>query len=62
MERDLNSGDDSRLHSDYTIIYSEVFDFKGHVFAVMPLMKGSLDKYLDPYLSSQPKKFLSDEV
>jgi hypothetical protein len=62
MERDLNIGPDQRLYSEYTMTYEDVFEFEGHMFAVMPLMKSSLDKYLEPYLSLQPKKFLSDEV
>jgi serine/threonine protein kinase len=62
MERDLNRGFDPRLHSEYTMIYAELFDFNGCMFAVMPLMKNSLFQYLNPYIVSKPKKFLSDEV
>jgi serine/threonine protein kinase len=61
-DRDLNSGFDPRLCSAYTMMYMEVFEFNGHEFAVMPLMKCSLNNYLNPYLSSRPKKFLNDEV
>jgi serine/threonine protein kinase len=42
IERDINSGLDERLGSEYTIIYEEVSNYKEYIFAVMPLMKYSL--------------------
>jgi hypothetical protein len=60
MDRDLNIGFDVRLSSEYTMIYEEAFDFQGYLFTVMPLLKSSLDKYLN--LSSHTKKLLIDEV
>jgi serine/threonine protein kinase len=62
MERDLDIGIDPRLYSEYTMTYVEVFNFQGYLFAVMPLMKTSLDKNLNPYLLSRGKKLLSDTV
>jgi serine/threonine protein kinase len=63
MERDIKSGIDERLGSEYTIIYEEVFVYKENMIAVMPLMKYSLEKYLKEFISLPgPKKLLSDEV
>jgi serine/threonine protein kinase len=63
MERDINSGLDERLRSEYTIIYEEVLKLGENLFAIMPLMINSLDKYLIKFTtSSKQKKFLSDEV
>jgi hypothetical protein len=58
MERDLQNGGDIRLYSKYTIIYNDVFYAQGFQCASMPLMKTSLQKYIN----SLPNKFMEDEV
>jgi serine/threonine protein kinase len=62
IERDTNSGLDERLRSEYTIIYEEAFSLGKNLFAIMPLMINSLEKYLKEFTSSKPKKLLSDKV
>jgi hypothetical protein len=56
IERDIRCGIDPRLMSEYTIVYQEVFEMQGSLSVSMPLMKITLETYL------QSKKFLNDEV
>jgi hypothetical protein len=56
IERDLKVGTDPRLISEYTLIYEDSFEFEGLLCVTMPLMKISLENYI------QKRKILSDEV
>jgi hypothetical protein len=56
IERDIQHGTDPRLRSEYTIIYQEGFGMSGCFSVSMPLMKMSLDKYI------QSQNLLSDDV
>jgi hypothetical protein len=56
IERDIQHGTDPRLRSEYTIVYLEEFDMLGCLSVSMPLMKMSLDKYI------QSQNILTDEV
>jgi hypothetical protein len=56
INRDLQHGLDSRLGSEYTVMYKDCFEAQGFQCVSMPLMKSSLRDYL------KDNKMLSDDV
>jgi serine/threonine protein kinase len=62
IERDMSIGFELRLKTEYTLNYEDTFVAGELQCVVMKLMKTSLEKFLNPYINSNPKKYLSDEV
>jgi hypothetical protein len=62
IQRDLSIGFELRLKTEYTLNYEDTFDAGPFKCVVMKLMTTSLEKYLNPLINSDPKKYLSDEV
>jgi serine/threonine protein kinase len=62
IERDLSTGFEKRLSTEYTLNYEDEFVGGKIQCVAMKLMKISLEKILDPLMNSNPRIFLSDEV
>jgi serine/threonine protein kinase len=62
IKRDMSIGFELRLKTEYTLNYEDSFVAGKFQCVVMKLMKTSLQKFLNPYINSNPKKYLSDEV
>jgi hypothetical protein len=62
IERDMSIGFELRLKTEYTLNYEDSFVAGELQCVVMKLMKTSLERFLNPYINSNPKKYLSDEV
>jgi hypothetical protein len=62
IQRDLSTGFELRLNTEYTLNYEDTFNAGELQCVVMKLMTTSLEKLLTPLINSNPKKYLSDEV
>jgi serine/threonine protein kinase len=62
IKRDISYGLDKRLTSDYTITYLETFVYETYLCVSMPLMEASLQKFLNPYIEKEVKKYFDDDV
>jgi hypothetical protein len=62
MKRDILIGFEKRLESEYTLNYQDEFIAGQFHCVVMEFMNTSLNKILNPLISSSPKTLLSDEV
>jgi serine/threonine protein kinase len=62
IKRDMSIGFELRLKTEYTLNYEDTFVVGKLQCVVMKFMKTSLKEFLDPYINSSPKKYLSDEV
>jgi serine/threonine protein kinase len=62
MLRDISTGTDERLSSNYTLTYSETFFHDKFQCVSMPLMETSLDKFLNPYIEKEVKEYFNDDV
>jgi serine/threonine protein kinase len=62
IQRDMSIGFELRLKTEYTLNYEDSFVARELQCVVMELMKTSLEKFLTPYINSEPKIYLSDEV
>jgi serine/threonine protein kinase len=62
IERDLSTGFEKRLITEYTLNYEDEFVAGEIQCVVMKLMKTSLEKVLNRLINSNPKIYLSDEV
>jgi hypothetical protein len=62
IKRDMCTGFELKLKTEYTLNYKDSFVAGEFQCVVMNLMKTSLEKFLNPYINSNPKKYLSDEV
>jgi serine/threonine protein kinase len=62
IQRDMSTGFELRLKTEYTLNYVDSFIAGEFQCVVMEFMKTSLEKFLSPYINSDPKKYLSDEV
>jgi hypothetical protein len=62
IERDMSTGFELRLKTEYTLNYEDSFTTGKFQCVVMKLMNTSLEKFLIPYINSNPKIYLSDEV
>jgi hypothetical protein len=62
IERDMSIGFELRLKTEYTLNYEDTFVAGEFQCVAMKLMKTSLEKFLNKYIKSNPKEYLSDEV
>jgi serine/threonine protein kinase len=62
IQRDMYIGFELSLETEYTLNYEDDFTTEKFQCVVMKLMNSSLEKFLIPYIDSNPKKYLSDEV
>jgi serine/threonine protein kinase len=62
IQRDMSTGFELRLKTEYTLNYEDTFVAGELQCVVMRLMKTTLQKFLNPYIKSNPKKYLSDDV
>jgi hypothetical protein len=62
IERDMCIGFELRLETEYTLNYEDTFVAGELQCVVMRLMKTSLQKFLNLYINSSPKKYLSNKV
>jgi hypothetical protein len=62
IQRDMSIGFEVRLKTEYTLNYEDSFDAGKYQCVAMKLMTTSLEKFLSPFINSEPKKYLTDEV